>query len=111
MSQYRYDLTQMTFITEVQKIAQRRAEKSFTGVTKVLYTVSQFLFCAIGLTFILLHPSALFVVFLPILIVCFFIPKGRQLDSCSFYNLSTRLFFITAVAYTAILYGYHLYSL
>jgi len=61
-----------------------------------------------SLLFVLLHPSALYAPFLPLLMIAFFFQPGP--DS-KFYSIVSKIFIFISSLFLAALFAYQLYSL
>ena len=105
--QFQKHLSQLTFIIEAQKLTQSVCNKSFSFFAKLLAPISQFFFCMIALIFILLHPSIVFVLLIPVTILAFFTDL-RNKQSCNMFSFARTLVLLFSMAFTAALYFYHL---
>lgn len=108
--QFQKHLSQLTFIVQAQNLITSVCNKSFSFFAKLLAPISQFFYCMIALIFILLHPSVVFALVFPIMILAFFSDlKSRK--SCNMFTLARGLTLIFAMVFTVALYIYHLTQL
>ena len=72
----------------VKPLIQRviNIKQSFSSLTQ---PISHFLFCFVAILFVLLHPSAIYVPFLPILMLAFF---SSSQNSCGIFRVTSKIF-------------------
>jgi hypothetical protein len=81
---------------------------SSNSLNSLIVPVSHFLFCALAVLFVLLHPSALYAPFLPLIMLAFFFQPGP--DS-RYYSIISKIFISITSFFLAALFAYQLYSL
>ena len=89
------------------KVSTKSSSLAYTIVTPL----AQFLFCTVGILFAFLHPSALFVPFIPVLIMAYFSDAKEHRSCCNMFRLTSRLFIATTTLFVLALYAYQLYTL
>ena len=109
--QFTRHLTQLTFIPAVQDLVAKVSSKSSSSASSILMPLSQFLFCTVAILFAFLHPSALFVPFIPVLIMAYFSDAKDHASCCNVFRLSSRLFVAVTTVFILALYAYQLYTL
>ena len=84
-------ITQLTFIPSVRGIVMKIASQRSSHIHAIIQPLSQFLFCTTAIIFAFLHPSALFVPFIPVLILGFFSNSREHQSCCNLLSLSSSL--------------------
>ena len=108
--QFQNHLSRLDFVDEARHVVMSVCTKSFSFFAKLMAPVSQFLYCLVAIVFSLMHPSALFVPLVPVMILAFFTDTKKS-PACSVFSIAKSFFLISAIAFTVTLYLYQLYSL
>ena len=109
--QFTRHITQLVFIPSVKNLVTKVSMKNSSFVSSILTPLSQFLFCTVAILFAFLHPSALFVPFIPILIMAYFSDSKDHQSCCNMFRLTSRLFLLVTTLFTFAFYAYQLYTL
>ena len=109
--QFTMHISQLTFVPAVENLAAKVSTKSSSLAYNILMPLSQFLFCTVAIMFAFLHPSALFVPFIPLLIMAYFSDFRDHASCCNMFRLSSRLFIFVTTVFIVALYAYQLYTL
>ena len=86
----------------------KRVIQSHSSYSTLVVPLNQFLFCFTAIIFVLLHPSAIYAPFLPVLMLAFF---SSPETSCGLFRVASKVFTFFTTFFLACLYVYQLYHL